>query len=182
MMCSSTSRTARAVATRRTTKASRSSSTSLPGARARKPRTSASSDRSESDGAAGTLVPAASSRMRPRSDAAALDDADPLARFVDEFVIDDPSLVDLDGNSLGRLPTRPVERVRAGVEHEWGAGLVGSWDHWVDMATEVGDALGTSMLGAEPGETLVAESTTVNLFKLLSAAVADRPGHIVCDP
>lgn len=120
--------------------------------------------------------------MRPRSDAAALDDADPLARFVDEFVIDDPSLVYLDGNSLGRLPKRTVERVHAVVEREWGAGLVGSWDHWVDIATEVGDALGTSMLGAEVGETLVAESTTVNLYKLLSAAVAAQPGPIVCDP
>src|SRR5688500_10518350 len=180
MMCSSTSRTARAVATRRTTKASRSSSTSLPVVRARKPRTSASSDRSESDGAAGTPVPAASSRMRPRSVAEALDRDDPLASMRDEFVIDDPSLVYLDGNSLGRLPKRTVERVRALVEDEWGRGLVGSWAQWVDRATEVGDALGTSLLGAEPGETIIADSTTVNLFKVLSAAVAAKPGPIVC--
>ena len=111
-----------------------------------------------------------------------MDRDDPLASMRDEFVIDDPSLVYLDGNSLGRLPKRTVERVRTLVELEWGRGLVGSWEQWVDRATEVGDALGTALLGAAPGETIVADSTTVNLFKLLSAAVADRPGPIVCDP
>ena len=119
--------------------------------------------------------------MRARSSAEALDDADPLRSWRDQFVIDDPSMVYLDGNSLGRLPVRTIERLRTVVEHEWGRGLVGSWEQWVDLATEVGDALGTSVLGADPGETIIADSTTVNLFKLLSAAVADRPGPIVCD-
>ena len=120
--------------------------------------------------------------MRPRSVAEAMDRDDPLAAMRDEFVVDDPSLVYLDGNSLGRLPKRTVERVRTLVEDEWGRGLVGSWDHWVDRATEVGDALGTALLGADAGETIVADSTTVNLFKALSAAVAAKPGPIVCDP
>ena len=120
--------------------------------------------------------------MRPRSVAEAMDRDDPLAPVRAEFVIDDPSIVYLDGNSLGRLPKRTVAHVREVVEVEWGRGLVGSWDHWVDRATEVGDALGTSLLGAEAGETIIADSTTVNLFKLLSAAVAARPGPIVCDP
>src|SRR3954463_13031979 len=119
--------------------------------------------------------------MRARADAEALDAADPLAGFRERFVIDDPSLVYLDGNSLGRLPKRTVERVRDVVEDEWGRGLVGSWERWVDLGTEIGDALGTALLGAEPGETLIADSTTVNLYKLLSAAVAHRPGPIVCD-
>lgn len=120
--------------------------------------------------------------MRPRSAAESLDASDPLASFRDEFVVDDPALVYLDGNSLGRLPKQTVARVHDAVEVEWGMGLVGSWDRWVDLATEVGDALGTALLGADPGETLIADSTTVNLFKLLSAAVAHRPGPIVCDP
>ena len=129
------------------------------------------------NGAAGTSVPAASSRQ----EADALDQIDPLASFRDRFVIDDPALVYLDGNSLGRLPRATVDRLRAVVEDEWGRGLVGSWERWVDLATEVGDALGTALLGAEPGETIIADSTTVNLFKLLSAAVHHRPGPIVCD-
>jgi len=115
--------------------------------------------------------------LKPR----ALDARDPLASFFDRFVVDDPSVVYLDGNSLGRLPLATVARLRAVVEVEWGRGLVGSWEHWVDDATRVGDLLGTTLLGAIPGETLLADSTTVNLYKLLSAACAARSGPIVCD-
>lgn len=120
--------------------------------------------------------------MTTRADCEAGDRADPLAPFFDRFVVDDPALVYLDGNSLGRLPKATVTRLRTIVEDEWGRGLVGSWERWVDVGSRVGDALGTSLLGAEPGETLIADSTTVNLYKLLSAACADRPGPIVCDP
>lgn len=120
--------------------------------------------------------------MTSRADVEAVDHADVLAPFRERFVIDDPALVYLDGNSLGRLPTATAERLRVVVEEEWGRGLVRSWDHWVDDATRVGDALGAALLGAEAGETLIADSTTVNLYKLLSAAVADRPGPIVCEP
>ena len=120
--------------------------------------------------------------MTARSDALALDAADPLARQRGQFVITDESLVYLDGNSLGRLPRAVVDAVEHVLRDEWGAGLVGSWDVWVDVATRAGELIGTRLLGAEPGETLAGDSTTVNLFKLLSAACADRPGPIVCDP
>jgi kynureninase len=108
----------------------------------------------------------------------AWDAADPVSAFFDRFVVPDPGLVYLDGNSLGRLPKATVERLRHVVVEEWGRGLVGSWDRWIDDSRRVGDLIGT-LLGAEPGETLVADSTTVNLFKLVSAACGDRPGAIV---
>jgi kynureninase len=116
-----------------------------------------------------------------RDDLEALDREDPLAPFRARFVVDDPTLVYLDGNSLGRLSHDVVDAVSSTMR-TWGSDVVLAWDEWVDIAVEVGDAIGTALLGAAPGETLAGESTTVNLFKLISAALADRPGPIVCDP
>jgi kynureninase len=116
-----------------------------------------------------------------RDDLKALDRDDPLASFLDRFVVEDPSLVYLDGNSLGRLSHDVVDAVQRTVT-TWASDLVLAWDEWIDIATEVGDEIGTQLLGARPGETLADASTTVNLYKLLSAASADRPGPIVCDP
>lgn len=116
-----------------------------------------------------------------RDDLEALDRTDPLASFLDRFVVDDPSLVYLDGNSLGRLSHDVLDAVQSTMSI-WGTGLVGSWEQWVDIATEVGDAIGTRLLGADSGDTLAGDSTTVNLHKLLSATCADRAGPIVCDP
>ena len=111
-----------------------------------------------------------------------MDDGSPLADVRDRFCIPDDGLVYLNGNSLGRLPLATAQRLRRVVEEEWADGLVRSWATWHDDATRVGDLLGTSFLGARPGETLMADSTTVNLFKLLWAAAADRPGAVVVDP
>jgi kynureninase len=119
--------------------------------------------------------------MTTRADAVALDAASPLARFRERFSIPDDDLVYFNGNSLGRLPEATAERLRRVVDEEWAAGLVRSWSSWVDDNTRIGDQLGTALLGARPGETLMADSTTVNLFKLLWAAVADRPGCLVID-
>jgi kynureninase len=116
-----------------------------------------------------------------RVDAVARDAADPLAAFRERFVVTDPALVYLDGNSLGRLSHDVVSAVDRAMRVEWGEGLVGSWETWVDVAERVGDLIGTTVLGAAPGETLAGESTTVNLYKALSAACADRPGPVVCD-
>jgi kynureninase len=110
-----------------------------------------------------------------RAVAERLDAADPLAGFVDRFVIADPDLCYLDGNSLGRLPKATVERLRAVVEGEWGAGLVRSWDDWIDLPVAVGDRLGRALVGAAPGQVLVADSVTVNLYKLCAAALAADP-------
>ena len=105
-----------------------------------------------------------------RDDAAALDARDPLARFRERFVIADPHTLYLDGNSLGRLPVDTRERLHAVVE-QWGEQLVSGWHDWIDAPTRAGDALAAHVLGAHPGEVLVADSTTVNLYKLACAAL-----------
>ena len=74
-----------------------------------------------------------------RTAAEALDRADPLAGFRDDFLIADDGLVYLDGNSLGRLPRRTAERLKVVVADEWGAGLVRSWSEWIDLPGQVGD-------------------------------------------
>ena len=108
-----------------------------------------------------------------REEAAALDAADPLASFRDRFVIAggrDQYRIYLDGNSLGRLPVAARDRLRDVVE-EWGERLVSGWPDWIDAPARVGDLLAESVLGARPGEVIVSDSTTVNLFKLCSAAL-----------
>ncbi len=105
-----------------------------------------------------------------RDAAAALDADDPLAALRERFVISDPDLIYLDGNSLGRLPKSSAARLAQVVESEWGHDLVRGWERWIDEPARVGDVLARDVLGAEPGEVLVGDTTTVNLFKLLAAA------------
>jgi kynureninase len=107
------------------------------------------------------------------------DAADPLGGFRERFVRDDPGLIYLDGNSLGMLPLATAERVAEVVRREWGAGLVRSWEQWIDLPRRTGDALGSHLLGAAPGQVLVCDSTTVNLYKLARAALGARPGRPV---
>ena len=114
-----------------------------------------------------------------RAAAEELDAADPLARFRDRFVRADPSLIYLDGNSLGMLPEVTARRISEVVGQEWGAGLISSWAHWMDLPQQVGDLLGHHLLGAAPGQVVIADSTTVNLYKLAWAALDDRPGRPV---
>ena len=120
-----------------------------------------------------------SSFTADRSYALQRDADDPLASFRERFVIDDPSLIYLDGNSLGRLPLATAERIAEVVRREWGTGLVRSWAHWVGLPGRVGDLLGSHLLGAAPGQVLVCDSTTVNLYKLARAALGARPGRRV---
>jgi kynureninase len=112
-----------------------------------------------------------------RSFAQECDAADPLARFRDRFVRDDPSLIYLDGNSLGMLPVATAERIGKVVRGGWGRGLIRSWDRWVDLPRRVGDLLGHHLLGAAPGQLTVCDNTTVNLYKLARAALGARPGR-----
>src|SRR5215472_4616819 len=114
-----------------------------------------------------------------RSFAEACDAADPLASFRERFTRDDPSLIYLDGNSLGMLPLATAERIAGVVRREWGSGLVRSWEHWIDLPRRAGDLLGARLLGAAPGQVLVCDSTTVNLYKLARAALGARPGRTV---
>ncbi|WP_109505750.1 kynureninase [Nocardioides speluncae] len=116
--------------------------------------------------------------------AAAFDDADPLAGYRAEFVHSDGVLAYLDGNSLGRPLRSSGRRLAEFVEGEWGERLIRSWDEqWMDRPTELGDLLGRVVLGAAAGQTVVADSTTVLLYKLARAAVQARSGRaeIVAD-
>ena len=116
-----------------------------------------------------------------RADALALDAADPLAGLRDAFSLPE-GLIYLDGNSLGALPKRTAARVQQTIEDEWGRGLIGSWNDagWIDLWRTIGDAI-APLVGARPGEVSVGDSTSVNLFKVLSAAVtlqqADAPSR-----
>jgi kynureninase len=115
-----------------------------------------------------------------RTHAEQLDAADPLAQFRDRFAWPDESLIYLDGNSLGPLPLATKARVAEVVSSEWGQGLVRSWNKWVTLPCEVGDLVGEHLVGAAPGQVLVSDSTTVNLYKLASAALAAaQPGRTV---
>ncbi|HEX2783039.1 MAG TPA: hypothetical protein VHN36_05605, partial [Ilumatobacteraceae bacterium] len=112
--------------------------------------------------------------MPTRADALVLDEADPLSTWRDQFVIADPALVYLDGNSLGMMPKRTIDRIERVLRDEWAAGLVRSWDHWVDLPQKVGDRL-APLIGARPGEVVVHDSTTVNIYQLVDAACALNP-------
>ncbi|NEA53184.1 kynureninase [Streptomyces sp. SID13666] len=113
----------------------------------------------------------------PRAAAEELDAADPLAAFRERFVIADPELIYLDGNSLGRMPTATPDHLRAVVEQGWGEGLVRSWQDWIDWGSRLGDRLAEHVLGARSGEVVVSDSTSVNLYKLAGAALEAAPGR-----
>lgn len=104
-----------------------------------------------------------------------LDAQDELASFRDEFIIDDPNLIYLDGNSLGRLPKRTVEFMRRAIEQEWGQRLIRVWnDGWINTPTDLGAKI-ARLIGAQADEVLVTEATSINLFKLAVAALRVRP-------
>ena len=111
-------------------------------------------------------------------DARALDAADPLRSARDRFVL--PDGVYLDGNSLGPLPTATADRLREVVERQWGGDLIASWNRhgWIDAPARIAAKL-APLLGAKPDELLIADSTTVCLFKLLAAAVQARPRRLI---
>jgi kynureninase len=112
-----------------------------------------------------------------RDDARRLDDADPLAPLRERFVLP-AGVIYLDGNSLGPLPRGTAERLRRVVEDEWGRDLIRSWTRhgWLDLPAAVAAKI-APLIGARPTEVAVADSTSVNLFKLLAAALALRPGR-----
>ncbi len=114
-----------------------------------------------------------------RSYAQVLDAADQLAPFRDRFVRHDRELIYLDGNSLGPLPVRTQARIAEVVDQDWGVGLVRSWDKWIQLPRQAGDMLGEHLVGAAPGQVIVCDCVTVNLYKLAWAAVDARPGRDV---
>ena len=114
--------------------------------------------------------------MITRADCVARDAADVLAPLRAQFAMtgaDAEGLIYLDGNSLGAVPAATAARVQAVVESEWGVGLVRSWNTagWIDLGQRIADKI-APLVGAAPGEVIVADSTSVNLYKVLSAAIA----------
>ncbi len=114
--------------------------------------------------------------MISRDDALALDAADPLAHFRDRFHIPNPDVIYLDGNSLGMPPKRTIERITKIYNNDWANGLIRSWDHWLDMPQHVGDEL-APLIGAGPGEVVVHDTTTLNVYQLVHGAIGLRPGR-----
>lgn len=112
-----------------------------------------------------------------REYALSLDENDPLRGFKSLFMITDPEMCYLDGNSLGRLPLATVSAVNEFMTGEWAAEVVTGWSHWVDEAQPMGDLLGRATLGAAPGQVLVCDTTSVNFYQLALAAINARPGR-----
>ena len=109
--------------------------------------------------------------MTTLNDCRAMDAQDPLRPLRDQFALPE-GVIYLDGNSLGVLPRATPQRVREVVEQEWGQGLIRSWNDagWFEWPQRIGDAIGR-LVGAQPGETIATDSTSVNLFKVLSLAM-----------
>src|SRR5580698_4094389 len=110
-----------------------------------------------------------------RSYAESLDAADELAPFRDRFVRPDHDLIYLDGNSLGQLPFRTQARIAEVVDQDWGVGLVRSWDSWIQLPRQAGDMVAEHLVGAAPGQVIVCDSVTINLYKLATAVLAGAP-------
>lgn len=100
-----------------------------------------------------------------------LDSQDPLASYREQFVITDPNLIYFDGNSLGRMPKAAAERAKQIVDEEWGHDLIRGWNKgWWEAPSRVGDKIG-QLIGAAAGQVLVSDTTSINLFKLVTAAL-----------
>ncbi|HZD56910.1 MAG TPA: kynureninase [Anaerolineales bacterium] len=104
-----------------------------------------------------------------------MDAEDELTSFREEFVFKDPDLIYMDGNSLGRLSTRTLKRLQQVVEKEWGGDLIRGWNAgWYRAPARVGEKI-AQLIGAEPDQVLVSDSTSVNLFKLVVTALTMQP-------
>jgi kynureninase len=119
------------------------------------------------------------SPLSSRDDLVARDAVDPLAPLRDRFALP-PGLIYLDGNSLGALPKGTASRVGEAIENEWGEGLVRSWNthDWIGAPARVGAKI-APLIGAAADEVIVADSTSVNLFKLVCGALGLRPDRRV---
>ncbi len=106
-----------------------------------------------------------------------LDRNDDLGGYRDRFLIDDPDLIYLDGNSLGRVPKDAIALMDRLIRHQWGNRLIRAWnDEWMGLSRRIGSKL-AGLIGARPDEVIIADSTSVNLFKLIAGALKERPGR-----
>src|SRR5580658_4572131 len=117
--------------------------------------------------------------MISREACVARDAADPLRGFRERFVLPE-SLIYLDGNSLGPMPRAAADVLNRTIEQEWGHDLIKSWNSagWFDMPVHLGDRVG-ALIGAAPGQTLVCDTTSINLYKAIHAAIGLRPDRDV---
>ncbi len=106
-----------------------------------------------------------------------LDAKDPLAKYREQFVITDPTMCYLDGNSLGRLPKQTIKVINDFLIDDWGAKVVEGWNDWIDQAQVTGDLIGRATLGAASGQVLACDTTSVNFYQLVGAALSARPGR-----
>lgn len=114
-----------------------------------------------------------------RQDCLALDAKDPLASLAEQFCLPD-GVIYLDGNSLGALPRHTPDQIAKAVQDEWGTDLIRSWGTagWFDLPTQLGDRVG-ALIGAAPGQTVVCDTTSINIYKALRSAMALRPDRNV---
>ncbi len=111
--------------------------------------------------------------------ASQLDNQDPLASFRERFIIADPNLIYLDGNSLGRLPKDTIPHLQNLIEEQWGKDLIEGWNKgWFEMPTVLGSRI-AKLIGARDDEVVVCDTTSVNLFKLATAALRYQAGKKV---
>ena len=104
-----------------------------------------------------------------------LDLHDPLASYREQFVINDPDLIYLDGNSLGILPKAAQQKARQVVDEQWGTDLIRGWNKgWWESPSRVGDKIG-QLIGSAQRQTLVSDTVSINLFKLATAALTLQP-------
>jgi kynureninase len=104
-----------------------------------------------------------------------LDSQDELASFREAFYFPEPDLIYMDGNSLGRLPVRVMQRMQEAVESEWGRDLIRGWNAgWYQAPTRVGDKI-AGLIGAQSGQVVVSDATSVNLYKLVMTALSNQP-------
>jgi kynureninase len=120
-----------------------------------------------------------SASMTSREACVARDSADPLRGFRDRVMLPE-GLIYLDGNSLGPMPRAAAGILNRAIEQEWGRDLIRSWNSagWFDMPVQLGDRVG-ALMGAAPGQTVVCDTTSINLYKAIHAAIGLRPDRDV---
>ena len=120
-----------------------------------------------------------SASMSSREACVARDSVDPLGGFRDRFLLPE-GIIYLDGNSLGPMPRAAAGILNRTIEQEWGQDLIRSWNSagWFDMPVRLGDRIG-ALLGAAPGQTVVCDTTSINLYKAIHAAIGLRPDRDV---
>ena len=112
-----------------------------------------------------------------RAYALELDSKDKLSKYREKFVISNSDICYLDGNSLGRLPKETISAINSFLLEEWGTQVVEGWSTWVDEAQKTGNLIGRAALGANSGQVLACDTTSVNFYQLVGAALAARPGR-----